>query len=186
MQRVVALCIAIVGLLFVFADQLLVMGVNGAYGIMVMVLSVVIFAVSSTWLQKIDANIPVLQKTTGGLCFSVPPLGIAWWYFDGSLPWPVSLQGGLSMIYLSLFGSLLGFALYYFLLQRLSAYLVSTVGMISPVFALLLGNIFANELMTHRLFIGAGLVLLGLTLYHMRGLPLIAIVSRGLNRLDKK
>jgi drug/metabolite transporter (DMT)-like permease len=173
LQRLVALAIAVVGLVFVFADQLLVVGADGAYGIAVMILSVIIFAVSSTYLQKIDANIPVLQKTTGGLCFSVPPLGIAWWLLDGSLPWPVSALGGLSIIYLGVFGSLLGFALYYFLLHRLSAYVVSTVGMISPVFALLLGNLLADEILTSHLLVGAGLVLLGLTLYHVRSLPLI-------------
>lgn len=177
-QRVIALCIAISGLLVVFADQFLVMGSNGAYGIIAMILSVVLFAVSGTWLQKIETNIPVLQKTTGGLCFSVPPLALVWWITDGRLPWPVSMQGGLSILYLAVFGSLLGFALYYFLLHRLSAYVVSTVGMISPVFALLLGSLFADELLTSRLLIGAGLVLLGVTLYHMRGLPIPAIIRR--------
>ena len=56
--------------------------------------------------------------------------------------------------------------------------MVSTVGMISPVFALLLGSLFADELLTSRLLIGAGLVLLGVTLYHMRGLPIPAIIRR--------
>ncbi len=177
-QRVVALCIAVSGLLVVFADQFLVMGANGAYGIAAMVVSVVLFAVSSTWLQKIEATIPVLQKTAGGLCFSVPPLALAWWVTDGTLPWPVSLQGGLSILYLAVFGSLLGFALYYFLLHRLSAYVVSTVGMISPVFALMLGSFLADELLTPRLLVGAALVLLGVTLYHMRGLSIAAIIRR--------
>ncbi len=175
-QRVVALIIAIVGLLVVFADQLVVMGSDGVYGLLAMLLSLVIFAVSSTMLQKIDqvsndaalASIPVLQKTAGGLCFSVPMLGVAWLYLDGSSPVPISWQGGLSVLYLSVFGSLLGFALYYFLLHRLSAYVVSTVGMISPVFALILGYWLDDELLTSRLIVGAGLVLFGLTLYHMR------------------
>jgi drug/metabolite transporter (DMT)-like permease len=175
MQRIVALSIAVVGLLVVFADQLLVMGANGAYGIIAMMISVVLFASSSTCLQKIEANIPVLQKTTGGLCFSVPPLALAWYLLDGSLPWPMSLQGGLSILYLGVFGSLIGFAIYYFLLHRLSAYVVSTVGMISPVFALLLGSLLADESLTPRLLMGTGLVLLGLTLYHMRGLPLVSL-----------
>jgi drug/metabolite transporter (DMT)-like permease len=167
-QRVIALMVAICGLLVVFADQLLLVGTNGAYGIMAMVLSVFSFSVSGTYLQKIKANIPVLQKTAGGLCFSVPMLALAWWMLDGTLPWPVSLQSGLSILYLAIAGSLLGFALYYFLLHRLSAYVVSTVGMISPVFALLLGYFFDNEPLTSRILIGTGLVLFGLTLYHVR------------------
>jgi len=167
-QRVIALMIAVCGLLVVFADQLLSVGVSGVYGIMAMVLSVFSFSVSGTYLQKIESNIPVLQKTAGGLCFSVPMLALVWWMLDGTIPWPISLQSGLSILYLAIAGSLLGFALYYFLLHRLSAYVVSTVGMISPVFALLLGYFLDDEPLTSRILMGTGLVLLGLTLYHVR------------------
>ena len=69
LQRVVALLIAVAGLLFVFIDQLTLMGVNGAYGIFAMVFSVLIFSFSSTYLQQIESDIPVLQKTTGGYAF---------------------------------------------------------------------------------------------------------------------
>ena len=167
-QRVLALCIALVGLIVVFADQIVLEGGHMAYGLVSMVASVLLFSVSSTWLQKIDAHIPVLQKTTGGLCFSVPPLAVVWFVLDGSLPWPVSLAGGLSIVYLGVFGSLIGFALYYFLLHHLSAYVVSTVGMISPIFALMLGYTLDNEPLSTTIITGTGLVLVGLTLYHMR------------------
>lgn len=179
LQRVVALCIAVLGLIVIFYDQLLGVGPSGAYGIVAMVVSVIIFAVSSTWLQKIeqtiDADISVLQRTTGGLCFSIPPLAVAWFFLDGQLPLSVSVQGGVSLVYLGIFGSLLGFALYYFLLQRLSAYVVSTVGMISPVFALLLGSLLANESLTSHVLMGSGLVLVGLTLYHIRSINLLKV-----------
>lgn len=173
-QRIVALFVAIVGLLVIFADQLRWVGVEGAYGIIAMLLSVFSFSISGTFLQKIESDIPVLQKTTGGLCFSVPMLAIAWWWLDGTMPWPISTQAGLAILYLAIAGSLLGFALYYFLLHRLSAYVVSTVGMISPVFALLLGHFLENEPLTWHIVSGTGLVLFGLTLYHVRG----AVFSR--------
>lgn len=173
-RRVIALIIAIIGLLVIFIDQLVVMGAMGAYGILTMILSVVVFSVSGTWLQKVGDTLPVLQKTTGALLFSVPPLGLTWWYLDGHLPLSMSLQGGLSMLYLSIVGSLLGFALYYFLLHRLSAYIVSTVGMLSPVLALMFGSLFAYEPLTLKMLLGTGLVLLGLTLYHIRHLSLFS------------
>ena len=143
-----------------------------------MILSVFSFSISGTFLQKIDVDIPVLQKTTGGLCFSVPMLAAAWWFLDGRLPWPLSTQAGFAILYLAIAGSLLGFALYYFLLHRLSAYVVSTVGMISPAFALLLGYLLENEPLTSHILIGTGLVLFGLTLYHVRSAMLIAFRAR--------
>jgi drug/metabolite transporter (DMT)-like permease len=185
-QRVIALMVAVCGLLVVFTDQLLLVGANGVYGIMAMVLSVFSFSVSGTYLQKIEVSIPVLQKTTGGLCFSVPMLALAWWALDGTLPWPISLQSGLSIMYLAIAGSLLGFALYYFLLQRLSAYVVSTVGMISPVFALLLGHFLDGEPLTAHILIGTGLVLFGLTLYHVRSSALKSAVLKSTTLVELK
>ncbi len=167
-QRIIALCVAMAGLMVIFADQLLIVGEKGAYGILAMVLSIISFAVSSTWLQKMGGNIPVLQTTTGGLCFSVPPLALAWWVFDGELPFPVSLAGGLSILYLGIVGSLIGFMLYYFLLHRITAYVVSTVGMISPVFALILGVVIEDEAFSVRLLMGTVMVLFGVALYHIR------------------
>ena len=177
-QRVIALLIAIVGLLVIFADQLRWVGLDGIYGIVAMILSVFSFSISGTFLQKIEVDIPVLQKTTGGLCFSVPMLAVAWWFLDGRLPWPLSAQAGFAILYLAIAGSLLGFALYYFLLHRLSAYVVSTVGMISPVFALLLGYLLENEPLTPHILLGTGLVLFGLTLYHVRSGMLVAFRAR--------
>lgn len=169
-RRVLALCIAVIGLSIIFSDQLLVMGDQGAYGIIAMLLSIICFAISSTWLQKMGASIPVLQTTTGGLCFSVPPLAVCWWFLDGELPFHMSYQGGLSIIYLAVVGSLLGFFLYYFLLHRITATVVTTVGMISPVFALSLGSLVAGEELSLRLIVGAAMVLFGVALYHMQSM----------------
>jgi drug/metabolite transporter (DMT)-like permease len=170
LRRLLALGIAVIGLVIIFAEQLVIFGEMGFYGLITMLLSVISFAVSSTWLQKMGAHVPPLQTTAGGLCFSVPPLALCWYWLDGQLPWPISWVGGLSIIYLGVVGSLIGFLLYYFLLQRITAYVVTTVGMISPVFAVILGVVLAGETMSTRLLAGAGMVLLGLALYHSQAL----------------
>jgi drug/metabolite transporter (DMT)-like permease len=169
-QRVIALLIALSGILVIFYDQLEVVGEMGAYGIVAMVLSVLVFAVSSTWLQKMAGHASALQTTTGSLCFSVPLLALVWWLTDGSIPIDISFKGVSSILYLGIVGSLIGFFLFYFLLHRLSAYFVSTVGMISPVFALMISAWIADENIGNRLVGGAVLVLSGLALYHMRSL----------------
>ncbi|MBX2808457.1 MAG: DMT family transporter [Cellvibrionaceae bacterium] len=164
-QRLLALCLSMAGLLIVFYEQLHI-GIAGIYGIIAMIASVIMFAFSSTWLQKIGNPLSTLHTTTGSLCFSVPPVLLCWWFLDGSLPLNISWQARLSILYLGVFGSLIGFFLYYLLLHRLSAPIVSTAGMISPVFALILGHQLADETLGPILLIGTGLVLAGLALYH--------------------
>ena len=172
LRRILALLLSMLGLVVIFYDQLQVIGMRGVYGIVAMLLAITIFAISGTWLQKASTQISALQTTTGGLCFSVPPLAFAWWWLDGGLPLDIGIRSALSILYLSVVGSLIGFFLYYSLLHRLSAYVVSTVGMISPVFALIIGNFLANEALTLRLIWGAAMVLFGVALYHMHTLRL--------------
>lgn len=174
-QRVIALLVAMAGIVVIFYDQLRVVGPDGAYGIAGMLLAIVLFALSSTWLQKMSCNVPALQTTTGSLCFSVPPLALVWWLVDGQLPLDAGAKSLLSVVYLGVVGSLIGFFLYYFLLQRTSAYLVSTVGMISPVFALMIGVFIDGESLGVRLIVGAIMVFFGLALYHAQ---LHRLVSR--------
>lgn len=168
LKRIIALSISILGLAILFSDQLVVMGEQGVYGIVAMLASILSFSASTTWMQKVGADIPILQTTAGGLIFSVPLLALFWWIFDGSSPFNVSLLGGASIIYLGIVGSLVGFLLYYFLLHRITAYLASTVGMISPVFAMSLGIFVADEEVTTQLLLGAALVLFGVVLYHVK------------------
>lgn len=170
--RLAGLTLSMIGIVVIFFDQLVLAGKDSAIGVIVMLAAVVMYAFSSVGLQRMGNDaLSTLQITTGGLCFSVPPLLLAWLIFDGHAPWPISLEGGIAIIYLSIAGSLLGFFLYYFLLHRLSAYVVSTVGMASPVFALSIGEIFAGETLGTSLILGAGMVLLGLTLYHCKSIP---------------
>ena len=166
-QKVLALLIAFSGLIIIFFDQLNIAGNQAIYGCLAMVLSVLLFAMSSTILQKMDHNISAFQLTTGSLWFSLPPLALCWWWLDGQPPQLMSLQAGISIVYLGVFGSLLGFVLYFQLLRQLSAFVVSTVGMISPVFALLLGNLLAGEVINQQMIFGAFMVLSALALYHM-------------------
>jgi len=168
LKRIAALCIAMIGLVVIFSDQLVVVGENGVYGIVALLISILSFALSTTWMQKVGADIPILQTTAGGLIFSVPLLAAFWWVFDGTSPLNISLLGGASIMYLGVIGSVVGFLLYYFLLHRITAYLVSTVGMISPVFAVILGVVVAGEVVSSRLLIGAVLVLLGVAIYHIK------------------
>ena len=164
--RLMGLSLSMLGIVVIFFEQLLQAGSDSAIGIIVMFFAVILFAFSSTSLQRTGNTLTTMQTTTGGLCFSVPPLFLAWLLFDGQAPLPISIEGGFAIIYLSITGSLLGFFLYYFLLHRLSAYVVSTVGMASPVFALSIGQFIAGENLGLQLLTGASMVLLGLALYH--------------------
>jgi drug/metabolite transporter (DMT)-like permease len=67
--------------------------------------------------------------------------GLVWWFTDGQLPAMVPPRSGAAIVYLGVFGSVIGFALYYYVIKHLEASKVALITLVTPVIALLLGNL---------------------------------------------
>lgn len=78
-----------------------------------------------------------------------------WSTFD---PAAVSLNSLFALGYLIIFGSLIGFTAYSWLLKNARPSMVATYAYVNPVIAVLLGWLIAGESMTGQMLIGAGIV----------------------------
>lgn len=163
-RRIFALLLALAGLLVIFQTQLDI-DHKAAYGIVGMLLSCLLFSLSSVWLKKLNESADAFAQTTGSLLFALPGLLLTWWWLDGELPADVSTQSTGAVLYLAVCGSLLGFTLFFFVLKRLSASVVSLITLMTPVLALLLGTWVAGEQLSWVMLTGAGLVFLALLFY---------------------
>jgi drug/metabolite transporter (DMT)-like permease len=67
----------------------------------------------------------------------------------------------LAIVYLSLFGSVVAFSIYYYLIKRMDATIVSLGTLIIPIVALVLGRVFLGEMVTAAAVIGIVTILLG-------------------------
>jgi len=74
-----------------------------------------------------------------------------------------------AILYLALFGSVIAFLLYYWLLQRLQAITVSQMALITPIMAIFLGYIVRNEVFSFFAIIGSVLIIFGVVLVLKRG-----------------
>lgn len=72
------------------------------------------------------------------------------------------LIGVSSVVYLGIFGSIVTFTTYYWLLKKVSVLLMSLIAFITPIIALILGWLVYNEKLTVFHLIGSILVLAGL------------------------
>jgi drug/metabolite transporter (DMT)-like permease len=72
----------------------------------------------------------------------------------------VSTQSWLGFIYLIVFGSWVGFVSYIWLLRVAPTMLVSTYAYVNPLVAILLGSLFAGEVLTPRILL-ATIAILG-------------------------
>ncbi len=76
----------------------------------------------------------------------------------------------LSVIYLALFGSIVTFTSYFWLLKRVNIILLSLTSFITPIIALILGWLVYNEKLTSNHFWGSIMVLTGLLWANLGGI----------------
>jgi drug/metabolite transporter (DMT)-like permease len=76
----------------------------------------------------------------------------------------VSLRAGMAILYLIVFGSLLGFTAFVWLLARMPATRVASHAYVNPIVAVALGYFVAGEIITVRMLIGAAIVIVSVFL----------------------
>ncbi|WP_062262244.1 DMT family transporter [Endozoicomonas arenosclerae] len=165
-RKILALALAITGLLVVFASQWS-LGKDAFIGIGLMLIANLVFSISQVgtrYLQK-ETHIDALEQTFGSLTFALPGFFLTWWLMDGGMPSEVSMQSLWAVIYLAVVGSLLGFVAYFVILRQLSLALVSVIPLITPVLALWLGAAVLSEVITTQLMVGSALIILALAAY---------------------
>src|SRR5881275_2793682 len=83
----------------------------------------------------------------------------------GRVHWQhVSTASFVALLYLIVFGSLVGFSAYVWLLRSAPLSLVSTYAYVNPVVAVILGAVFVGEAINARLVIAGGIIILAVAL----------------------
>ena len=141
------------------------LGPDAGFGIVGMLFSVTAYSASAVAIKRIGADIPALATTIGGLLVAVPLLVAVFLLAGETLPETVPLRAAWSIAYLGVVGSVLGFALYYYVLKHVEATRVALITLVTPVVALLLGSKLNGELIQAEAWIGTAAILSGLLLY---------------------
>jgi len=163
LYKIIGLLLGLLGLMFIFNHTL---SVNSSMilGLLALTSAMAFQAFISVKLKQINAHISALETTTGALVVSVPLFVISWFLTDGTIP-TITPKASLSIVYLAIFGSVIGFMSYYYLIRHVSVRVVGIVPLITPVFALILGSSLNNETLTTLQLSGIILVLFGLAIY---------------------
>ena len=165
-RKLVAIAIAVLGLGLIFVDRSS-LNAESAIGILLMLISNLLFSGSALWVKKINRTLSVgpVEQALGAMVFSLPGLFITWFVVVGVDPVNVSSTSLVSLLYLAFCGSLLGFVAYYYILNQFTAEAVSLIPLITPVLAMMLGVIVLDEQLTPAMIIGAGLIISALAIH---------------------
>jgi drug/metabolite transporter (DMT)-like permease len=159
-RHMLGAAISLAGVCVLFLDRLRV-SIAQAIGI-ALVLGSVLLATGYSMVMK--------RQTTGGLISTTIFLGVTAGALSvvalaagESVPWPPPLAPSLALLYLALVGSVVAFLLYFWLLDRTSLVVTSTLVFVFPLVALATDALFEREIsLGPRAYAGAAITLAGL------------------------
>ncbi|KTF13422.1 DMT family transporter [Pseudoalteromonas sp. H105] len=135
-------------------------------GFVYVALAVCFFSLSGVMIKRIRIAIHPMATTFGSLIFVTPLFFVTWWLFGGQLDTQAwSVKSIWSIVYLGVFGSLVGALAYFHVLQKLTASTVALTTLITPSFAIGLGAWLNNEPISMQLGLGAGIILISLAIF---------------------
>jgi len=180
--KIAGMVLGACGLAVIFIDGGSLGGEHALAGLLALLLAVFIYSASLVGLKRIADDSPPLATTVGTLSVSLPLFALVWAVTDGQLPAVVPPRSGAAIVYLGIFGSVIGFALYYYVIKHLAASKVALITLITPVLALFLGHAFNGEIIGLRLWLGTGLILFGLSVYQWNEVAALRLSYRALRR----
>jgi drug/metabolite transporter (DMT)-like permease len=176
-RRLLGLALAIGGLYAVFEGSLN-LGKAALPGVIAVLGAVLVQSSTLVWIKRHGTQLDTVPYTFGMLGLAallLCPLALA----AGPLPQVIPMRAGLAVLYLGVFGSVAGFAMYYYVTKHLSAGTVSLVTLITPVTALILGHALNAERIPAMVWLGASLIGSGLALNQWHALKLFGAPAVG-------
>lgn len=161
--------IGIAGVAAIFHDRLRGGGAPGVRGAAAVAAGAVCVAIAYVVVARRAPDLPPLAVITGQMIAGAIPLVAAGAMVEGNplaVHWtPAAL---FAMLYLAVAGSIAGFWLNYWLLQRVGATSTLAISIVEPLFAVLLGAIVLHETLTPAVVAGGAAVVFSAWLVNRR------------------
>lgn len=161
--RLLGMVTGFFGLIVVFVEGLLISTFT-MLGILATVVSATSQSLGSVLIKQQQPDFHPIAITAGSITVALP-LFLLNCIVSGGWPETIPLKSALSILYLGLIGSAVGFPLYFYLLKKLSPERVAIITLLTPITALLLGAFLNGELISNKVWFGTALILAGLSIY---------------------
>jgi drug/metabolite transporter (DMT)-like permease len=177
--RLAGLGLALAGLWLIFGQPWPGDG-QATLGTAAVVAGMTLQALGLVWIKRLNLRASALAITTGSLGVAVPLFVLAWLIADSArLPPDTTLRAGAAIVYLGVLGSVVGFTLYYYVIKHLDAGRVALIMLVTPVAALLLGQMLNQERIPAVGWAGIALIGAGLLLYEWQALRALKVGATG-------
>jgi drug/metabolite transporter (DMT)-like permease len=167
--RVVGVLMGVFGVAVIFSDQLSIAGSMALLGSVALVLSAFFGAYGNVLVKayggKIDPQILAACQMIFGF---VPLLAIGIPTEGNPLHYHWTKMAVASLLYLTVIGSVVAFALYYWLVRNMDVTNTMLIALVTPVVAVILGMIVLHERLNWRLLAGGACIISGIGMIVLR------------------
>lgn len=167
--RVVGVLLGVFGVAVIFSDQLSIAGSMALFGSVALVLSALFGSYGNVLVKAYAGKVDPQVLAAGQMVFGFVPLlaiGIA---TEGNpLHFHWTTMAIVSLLYLVVVGSVVAFALYYWLLRNMDVTNTMLIALVTPVVAVILGLIVLQEKLNWRLLVGGGCIVSGIGMIVLR------------------
>ncbi len=160
--KISGIVLGFLGIIIIFSDTLSLNYASYTLGITAIVLSACLQALNAVIIKKYGGHLNPLSMNFVPMLLSGIMLLILGFFIENMNKIKFDLPAVGSVLYLALFGSIVTFTSYYWLLKRINVVVLSLISFITPIIALYVGWVFYNEKLSTNELLGSLLVLLGL------------------------
>lgn len=160
--KIIGMIMGFFGIVIIFSDSFSTNISDYLLGMFAVVLSGIMQAWIAVTLKKYGGHLNPLSMNLVPMIIAGIGMMIIGFAFEDTSQLRFDENAIFSVLYLAIFGSVLTFTSFYWLLKRVNVVILSLIAFITPIVALLLGWIFYSEHLTSKHFIGTVFVLIGL------------------------
>lgn len=164
MHKLLGIVLGIAGMSLIFTRGISV-GDFPVAAILAVLFAMLLHSFSTVWLKRLQTDVSSIEILYGGLLISIPLYGLTWLLLDEPFPVEFSSRAMLSILYLGIIGSVVGFLMFFYVLKHITASRVGLIPLMTPVLALLLGTQINHEVIPVIVWIGTSCILLGMLIY---------------------
>jgi drug/metabolite transporter (DMT)-like permease len=167
--KLIGVLLGFCGVVVIFSDQLSIAGRMALLGSVGLVASAFFGSYSNVLVKAYGQKIDPQVLAAGQMICGFPPLLILGLATEGNpLRFHWTPMAIVSLAYLVIVGSVVAFALYYWLVRHMDVTNTMLIALVTPVVAVILGMIVLHEKLNWRLFAGGACIMSGIGLIILR------------------
>jgi len=177
-DKIAAMVLGFLGIIIIFSKNLTMDSGFSFWGMIAVLVGAVLQGAIAVMVKKYGEHLHPLSMNFIPVLICGISLTLAGLIFEDVSAIHLDSKALISIAYLAIFGTIVTFTTYYWLLKKINIILLSLTSFITPIVAMILGSLFMGELLTSRDLLGSSLVLIAILFANFKGLKNYFVTQR--------